>query len=106
MKQAVANMPAATQAALLPSLEPRDQALLADEARYCPSQLLWAFALLMAGHARPVCTAMMLGDREYAMWQLARAHTLHDAQLREIAARLFAYFDDERAREPVRVRAA
>ena len=77
----------------------------ADETRYCPTQLLSAFALLMAGHGRAVCTAMLLGDREYAMEQLARAHTLHDPQLREIAARLFAYFDDERAAAPVRVRA-
>jgi hypothetical protein len=71
---------------------------------YCPTELLSAFALLMAGHGAAVCTAMMLGDREYAMWQLARAHTLHDAQLREVAARLFAYFDDAGARASVRVR--
>jgi hypothetical protein len=44
---------------------------------------------------------MMLGDREYAMWQLARAHTMYDPELREIAARLFAYFDDTRAPVPV-----
>ena len=76
-----------------------------DEVRYCPTQLLSAFALLMAGHGRAVCTAMMLGDREYAMSQLAGAHTVHDAQLREIAARLFAYFDDERSLAPVGIRA-
>ena len=62
----------------LPSLEPADEALLADETRYCPTRLLSAFALLMAGHGRAVCTSMMLGDREYAMWQLARAHTVSD----------------------------
>jgi hypothetical protein len=39
------------------------------------------------------------------MWQLARAHTMHDAELREIAARLFAYFDDERAPVPAGLRA-
>jgi len=92
--------PAWTQQ-VLPPLEPSDATLLADEARYCPTQLLSAFALLMAGHGRAVCTSMMLGDREYAMWQLARAHTLGDAELREVAARLFAYFDDERAPAPV-----
>jgi hypothetical protein len=89
----------------LPSLDQGEQALLADETRYCPTQLLSAFALLMAGHGRAVCTSMMLGDREYALWQLARAHTVNDAQLREIAARLFAYFDDERAAAAVRIRA-
>jgi hypothetical protein len=72
--------------------------------RYCPTELLARFALLMAGRGRCVNTDMMLGDREYAMWQLARAHTLGDAELREVAARLFAYFDDERAPPPVGLR--
>jgi hypothetical protein len=35
------------------------------------------------------------------MWQLARAHTLGDAELREVAAKLFAYFDDENLQVPV-----
>ena len=83
------------------SLEPGDDSLDADDARYCPMRLLSAFALMMAGHGRCVRTSMMLGDREYAMWQLARAHTLGDAQLREVAARLFAYFHDEHAPAPV-----
>jgi hypothetical protein len=73
--------------------------------RYCPARLLSAFCLLMSGHGRCVSTAMMLGDREYAMWQLARAHTLSDPELREIAARLFAYFDDARAPVPAGLRA-
>jgi hypothetical protein len=47
---------------------------------------------------------MMVGDREYAMWQLARAHTLGDAELREVAARLFAYFHDEQLPVPVGLR--
>jgi hypothetical protein len=38
----------------------------------------------------------MLGDREYAMWQLARAHALADAPLRTVAVELFGYFDDPR----------
>ena len=58
----------------------------------------------MSGHGRCISTGMMLGDREYAMWQLARAHTLGDPQLREIAARLFAYFDDRHAPAPVGLR--
>jgi hypothetical protein len=89
----------------LPSLEPTGDDVLADEARYCPTRLLSAFSLLMAGHGRPVNTSMMLGDREYAMWQLARAHTIHDRELRDVTARLFAYFDDERAPVPVGLRA-
>jgi hypothetical protein len=76
-----------------------------DAARYCPTRLLSAFSLLMSGHGRSVSTAMMLGDREYAMWQLARAHTLDDKELREVAARLFGYFDDARAPVPVGLRA-
>lgn len=94
-------------ASLQPPLEPRDACAgaVATGTRYCPTEALSAFALLMAGHGRCVCTAMMLGDREYAMWQLARAHTLGDSELREVAARLFAYFDDERARTPIGLRA-
>jgi hypothetical protein len=65
--------------------------------RYCPTGLLASFSLLMAGHGRCVNAAMMLGDREYAMWQLACAHALDDAELAEIVARLFKYFDDPRA---------
>ena len=61
--------------------------------RYCPTELLGTFTLLMAGHGRCVSAAMMLGDREYAMWQLARAQTVPDAQLKAVAQRLFAYFD-------------
>jgi hypothetical protein len=73
---------------------------LTGSMRYCPTGLLAAFSLLMSGHGRCVNTSMMLGDREYAMWQLARAHTMQDRELREVAAKLFAYFDDERAPVP------
>ena len=62
--------------------------------RYCPTGLLAGFALLMAGHGRCVHTAMMLGDREYAIWQLACARSLGDEELATVAKRLFAYFDD------------
>lgn len=62
--------------------------------RYCPTGLLAGFALLMAGHGRCVNTDMMLGDREYAMWQLACARATDDAELAALASRLFAYFDD------------
>lgn len=88
------------------SLEASDEFdSMPEPQHYCPTQLLAAFSLLMAGHGRCISTAMMLGDREYAMWQLARAHTLGDRELRAAAARLFAYFDDERAPVPAGLRA-
>jgi hypothetical protein len=62
--------------------------------RYCPTDLLADFALLMAGHGRCICTAMMLGDREYAMWQLGCARAMDDPELDALARRLFGYFDD------------
>jgi hypothetical protein len=106
MNDAVANTTARSGVLhVLSSLEPADEALLADETRYCPTQLLSAFSLLMAGHGRAVNTSMMLGDREYAMWQLARAHTISDPKLRSVSARLFAYFDDTQAPVPVGLRA-
>ncbi|MBC5781637.1 hypothetical protein H8N03_01695 [Ramlibacter sp. USB13] len=77
------------------SLEASDDLELNEDApRYCPMRLLARFALLMAGHGRCVITDMMLGDREYAMWQLACARAMDDAELGEVAAKLFAYFDD------------
>jgi hypothetical protein len=78
------------------SLDASDEFHDVAEPRYCPTELLSSFALLMAGHGRCISTSMMLGDREYAMWQLARAHTMDDEELRGVAARLFAYFDDAR----------
>ena len=62
--------------------------------RYCPTGLLATFALFMAGRGRCVNTDVMLGDREYAMWQLACARATDDPQLGAIAQRLLAYFDD------------
>ncbi|HYF19886.1 MAG TPA: hypothetical protein VEA40_18610, partial [Ramlibacter sp.] len=75
-----------------------DFELPASSSHYCPTELLSSFTLLMAGHGRCVSSAMMLGDREYAMWQLARAQTLGDEELRGVALRLFAYFDEPRVR--------
>src|SRR5918998_1319424 len=83
--------------ALLPAglgLSSDDFELALPPLRYCPTELLGIFTLLMAGHGRCVSSSMMLGDREYAMWQLARAQTLPDAELRRVAARLFSYFED------------
>jgi hypothetical protein len=62
--------------------------------RYCPTGLLASFSLLMAGHGRCVNADMMLGDREYAMWQLACARAMDDRELGSVVSRLFAYFDD------------
>ena len=62
--------------------------------RYCPIDLLARFALLMAGRGRCVHTDVMLGDREYAMWQLACASATDDPELAAVVSRLFAYFDD------------
>ncbi|RYF39479.1 MAG: hypothetical protein EOO25_14890 [Comamonadaceae bacterium] len=78
------------------SLDASDEFDSLDASRYCPTELLGTFTLLMAGHGRCVSAAMMLGDREYAMWQLARAHTLADEAVRSVAVRLFTYFDDPR----------
>ena len=84
-------MPEAVQS----PMEPCDDFDDAQHApRYCPTDLLADFALLMAAHGRCITTAMMLGDREYAMWQLACARTLGDDNLKDAATRLFSYFDD------------
>lgn len=87
------------------SLDASDDTDPPDSQHYCPIRLLCAFALLMSGHGHCINLSMMLGDREYAMWQLARAHTMGDAELREVAARLFAYFDDAHAPVPVGLKA-
>ena len=106
MNHAVASVKLSWADQHLGSLDGSDEfEELAGASRYCPTNLLAAFGLLMAAHGRCVSTAMMLGDREYAMWQLARAHTMYDPELREVAARLFAYFDDARAPVPVGLRA-
>ena len=106
MNNAVATVKFPWSDPSLKSLDASDEFdALPDTTSYCPTRLLAAFALLMAGHGRCISTAMMLGDREYAMWQLARAHTLDDRELREVAARLFGYFDDIRAPVPAGLRA-
>jgi hypothetical protein len=91
-RPAASEAPAAGAA---PSLEASDDIeLLRASPRYCPTGLLASFALLMAGHGRCVNTDMMLGDREYAMWQLACARAMDDDELSGLATRLFSYFDD------------
>lgn len=81
---------------LAESLDASDEFMPLDAGSYCPGELLGAFTLMMAGHGRCVSADMMLGDREYALWQLARAHTLSDEPLRAAAEKLFRYFDQSR----------
>ena len=85
---------ASVGAAAASSLESCDDFELEATPRYCPTGLLQGFALLMAGRGRCVNTDMMLGDREYAMWQLACARASDDPELVALAIRLFFYFDD------------
>ena len=98
-----AAAPLVTPANVPPSLEAADAFVEPSASpRYCPTGLLAGFALLMAGHGRCVHTAMMLGDREYAIWQLACARSLGDEELAAVAKRLFAYFDDPK-QQPAKV---
>jgi hypothetical protein len=61
--------------------------------RYWPSDLLYSFTLQMSANGFCVSASMMLGDRQYALEQLAHAHTLDDDGLRLLAVKLFTYFD-------------
>ncbi len=67
------------------------------EDSYCPVRLLNQFSLLMAGQGRCIRTELMLADREYAMWQLARAYATDDPELRALASRLFPWFEGRAA---------
>jgi len=64
-----------------------------------PAVRIARFCQLMSGQGRVVSPAVMLADREYAMWQLARARASDDAQLRGLAGQLFTWLDE---REHVR----
>lgn len=92
MNHATADLNASRLTEFEPSLDASDDFDEPSATRYCPTEQLGVFTLLMAGHGRCVSAAMMLGDREYAMWQLARAQTMGDEELKSVAARLFAYF--------------
>ncbi|MES2635397.1 MAG: hypothetical protein V4669_20690 [Pseudomonadota bacterium] len=76
------------------SIDASDEFEAPGQSRYCPESLLATFVELMAARGRATSSEAMLGDREYAMWQLARAHAMGDSELRAVAVRLFAYFDD------------
>jgi hypothetical protein len=64
-----------------------------DATGYWPADLLEAFSLQMSSHGFSVSASMMLGDRRYAIEQLALAHTLSDDRLRELAVALFQHFE-------------
>ncbi len=63
--------------------------------RYWPCELLSAFMLQMAARGCSVNESMMLGSHDYAIEKLSYAHTLGDDGLRELAVKMFSYFDDE-----------
>ncbi len=63
--------------------------------RYWPCELLSAFMLHMAARGCSVNESMMLGSHDYALEKLNHAHTLNDDALRELAVKMFSYFDDE-----------
>ena len=60
---------------------------------YWPLSLLEAFTLQMSAHGHSISVSMMLGDRVYALEQLAHAHTLHDDRLHDLTMALFAHFE-------------
>lgn len=60
---------------------------------YWPADLLQAFTLQMSSHGFSVSSSMMMGDRDYAVEQLAHAHTMADGRLRDLALQLFHHFE-------------
>ncbi len=62
--------------------------------RYCPTELLASFALLMAGHGRCVSTDMMLGDPTGRATAGRRARRGRRCGSWPRSARLVAYFED------------
>jgi hypothetical protein len=70
-----------------------EQAESASTSRHLPREQLDRFCALMALHGNPVSARGMRRDREYAMWQLARAHATDDPPLRNLAAQLFTVLE-------------
>lgn len=62
-----------------------------------PPELLRAFSHRMASHGMSVSQTMMLGDRKYALQQLAHAHSMADDTLRSMAVELFRHASDQLA---------
>jgi len=68
-----------------------------------PSACIAQFCRLMVLQGRVVSPALMRADREYALWQLARARAADDEQLHSLAGQLFTWLDgrDSRLGRPV-----
>lgn len=82
------------------SLEACDDADSAPPHASDPAARIARFCQLMVEQGRVVSPAVMLADREYAMWQLARARAADDAELRSLGGQLFTWLDErEHARE-------
>ncbi|AVS73466.1 hypothetical protein [Paracidovorax cattleyae] len=62
--------------------------------RYWPAQTLDAFLLQMAARGHCISAAMMLGDRRYALEQIARARQLPGETLQALVKELSDYFED------------
>ncbi|ABM31737.1 hypothetical protein QRO11_18110 [Paracidovorax citrulli] len=62
--------------------------------RYWPAQTLDAFLLQMAARGHCISAAMMLGDRAYALEQIALARRLPGETLQGLVKELAAYFED------------
>jgi hypothetical protein len=78
----------------VPALQEWPAGQAQNHARYWPCDLLRAFTLQMAARGLCASESMMLGDRGYALQQLACAHASDDARLRQLAVELFTFFDD------------
>ena len=68
-----------------------------NQGHYWPCELMHAFTLQMAAHGHCVNADMMLGDHGYAVERLTLAHSSGDDSLRELAVRLFGFFDEAQA---------
>lgn len=84
--------PATTHAPVVRAAAPAASVPACDDVHYWPAEQLDAFALQMASHGRCVSIAMMLGDRGYAMEQLAVAQSTACPVLRGLATQLCNYF--------------
>jgi len=72
------------------SIDASDDFEAPGQSRYCPASLLATFVELMAARGRATSSEAMLGDRDYAMWPLARAQAMGDREPRPVEGRLCA----------------
>ena len=71
-----------------------------EDQGYWPRSALQAFTLRMSSHGLCVSSSMMLGDRRYALEQLAYAHAMADDELRGLAMELFRHFERRQSGVP------